>query len=1415
MYRSRFIITSIAIFMLFFGLNQWAETRVLKAQESAPTESLEATGASSIVVTSKNYSEQLILGQMLIALLEDTGYAVTDKTGLGNSTAVRSAIEAGEVDLYIELTGSALSVYHSLPSSALPTDAMTAHALAKSLDAPLGITWLDPGSFNNTFAMMVTDDLLAKGIDSLDALAVYMSANDSPLSICVESDFYGREQDGLLGMQTQYDFAFKPENVLLSDLDGVYEGLRNGDCDIAEGYATDGRIPAWGFTTLVDSLAFFPFYNPAPVVRQEVLEQYPELAPLLNSVSALLDDDTMRQLNARVDIGADNLFGSGDEETPEDVARSFLSDKGLIKPPPIVISSKNYSEQLILGQILIRLLQESGYDVVDKTGIGASRTIRAAMENEAIDLYMELTGSALSVYNKLPAEALPTTAERSYELARSLDLGRGITWLDPGPFNNTYAIMTTERLASEGIDSLTTLADYMNSNDSPLTICVESDFYGREQDGLVAMQQHYGFEFNTEDIILTDFDGLYSSLNDGSCDLAEGYATDGRISAWDFIVLEDTLSFFPFYNPAPVIRTDVLEIHPGLSDLLNALSPLLDDKTMRRLNERVDIGEDSRFGSGDEETPAEVAESFLLEVGFIKPLPIVVSSKPYTEQLILGKILVNRLESAGYDVEDKTGIGSSLTIRDAIENGEIDLYYELTGSALSLYNKLPSAALPTDPDRAYLLAKSLDAERGLIWLDRGAFNNTYAIMTTDPLIDSGIDSLDILAKYMNENDAPYSLCVENDFYSRSQDGLPAMEQVYGFSFDPEKITLTDLDGVYDALRNGECDFAEGYSTDGRIAAWGFTNLIDSRSFFPIYNPAPVVRAEVLEIHPELEEILQPVTALLDDKTITSLNARVDIGADSSFGSGDEETPDQVAKSFLIDAGLMEAELASTEETDAEKTDAEESSAAETDAGEGESSASESNPGNTGVTNVPSADVTPTPAVTATLEISATETVIPEEIVSTATISTATVSTATVSTATVSTAMPITETVTVSTTAPARAATPAVSTTATEDAPEINAEPTTAENNVDEVMLEVTGTVTSTGVITSVMTSVDIAEVEATTTSTITLAATRTPTEVPAAMPETAPTPSATPAVTPAATPATENSSVETFVVASQEATVDHLLAQFLILLLTDLGYAVEEKSGFSDSNTLRMALTAGEIDFYPERTSTTLTEYHGLPLDTLPTNAQEAFALALELDARNDITWLTNGAIEEQHALVVSDQLAEQGISTIEELASLMNDSTPDLGVCVDTAFFTERNTGLYGLQSAYEFRFYTVNVVLLPNNEMLDGLHNGLCDVAYGINTDSRLTAWDLTVLEDTRDFFVAQALAPIGSTQRLAMIDGLDEKVATLEGLLTTDILGELGRQVEFGEDGEIESEDEAMVAAVAASFLCENELISNCDE
>lgn len=647
------------ILVLLILCSNWVS---LWAQETLVAEE---PSKGRIVVAAKDYTEQLILGHIVKLLLENAGFEVEDRIGFGGSRVVREAMLQGEVDVYVELTGSALAVHHGLPAAALPTDADKAYELARSLDERNDIIWLPRGAFNDTYAIMARGELLDLGISSISDLADYMNQNDSPLSICVESDFYGRPFDGLLAMQERYGFAFKDENVLLMDLNGVYDGLRNGDCDVAEGYSTDGRQNAWGFTNLVDDLAFFPFYNPAPVVRREVLNAAPELADILSTFGSYLDNDTMSQLNARVDIGLDGLVASGDEETPDQVALSFLQQAELLVPrdeqqnvgvsseitsadrqydgaellrealslvvelgrsgqldaPQIVVGSKDTPEQLLLGQLLMLLLQDIGYDVVDSRGLGDSLTTREALRSGEIDLYMELTGTALSVYHNLPDSALPSSQAQAFSLAQRLDEARNLIWLQPGAFNETQTLVVNPSRLDAELATMDDLALYMNENGAPLSLCVDTEFFENEQNGLSELEELYEFNFNADSILVMSADETLAALRDERCDVAQALNTDGRIAAWGLTALTDPEGFFPAYTPAPVIRQEVLEMNPGLEAYLGQLGEYLDDASIRQLNALVEYGEDGAPDSGDEQPLDEVARDFLCTNSLITNCP--------------------------------------------------------------------------------------------------------------------------------------------------------------------------------------------------------------------------------------------------------------------------------------------------------------------------------------------------------------------------------------------------------------------------------------------------------------------------------------------------------------------------------------------------------------------------------------------------------------------------------------------------------------------------------------------------------------------------------------------------------------------------------------------------------------------------
>jgi osmoprotectant transport system substrate-binding protein len=272
--------------------------------------------------------------------------------------------------------------------------------------------------------------------------------------------------------------------------------------------------------------------------------------------------------------------------------------------------------------------------------------------------------------------------------------------------------------------------------------------------------------------------------------------------------------------------------------------------------------------------------------------PVTVGSKEFTEQIILGKLTVFALRDAGFEVIDESNLGGTTVNREALENGDIDMYWEYTGTAWITH--LGHEEAITDPQEAYDKVKEEDAENGLIWLTMAPFNNTYTFMMKQETGEElGIESISDLADYINDG-GEASFCTDEEFSVRP-DGLPAVEETYGFEFGEDNVVTMQVGLTYKALQDGQCTVAMGFATDGRIPAFGFFNLEDDEQFFPVYNPAPVVREEVVDEYPEIEDVLEPVAEALTTEEMMQLNKRVDI---------DEETPEEVACDFLTSEGII-------------------------------------------------------------------------------------------------------------------------------------------------------------------------------------------------------------------------------------------------------------------------------------------------------------------------------------------------------------------------------------------------------------------------------------------------------------------------------------------------------------------------------
>jgi osmoprotectant transport system substrate-binding protein len=285
----------------------------LTAALAAP---LTAWAQSAIVVGGKAFTEQILLTEMTMQLLEAKGFKVTRKAGMGNAI-LRAAQENGEVDLYWEYTGTSL-VTHNKVSEKL--NAADTYKRVKELDAAKGLVWLNVSPLNNTFAFaMRKDDAAKRGITSIADLAGAVRASGN-LTFASNAEFPTRP-DGLKPLEESYGFEFGRENVKRMDAGLTYQALRDKQVDVALVYSTDGRIAAFNFIVLKDTKGYFPSYALAPVIRKEALAKNPKVAEPLNALAAKLNDMTMQRLNASVDV---------EKKTVEEVANGFLKSNGLL-----------------------------------------------------------------------------------------------------------------------------------------------------------------------------------------------------------------------------------------------------------------------------------------------------------------------------------------------------------------------------------------------------------------------------------------------------------------------------------------------------------------------------------------------------------------------------------------------------------------------------------------------------------------------------------------------------------------------------------------------------------------------------------------------------------------------------------------------------------------------------------------------------------------------------------------------------------------------------------------------------------------------------------------------------------------------------------------------------------------------------
>ena len=274
----------------------------------------------------------------------------------------------------------------------------------------------------------------------------------------------------------------------------------------------------------------------------------------------------------------------------------------------------------------------------------------------------------------------------------------------------------------------------------------------------------------------------------------------------------------------------------------------------------------------------------------LKGVSVIVGSKDFTESIVLSKIVKQFILANGGKVTDKTNIKGSSTTREAMVSGDINMYWEYTGTAWLVYQKQTDVNI--SPAELYKKVVAGDKKNKVTWLPMTSFNDTYAwAITKANATKYGIKTYSDLAKKLPAGSA---WCVESEFQSRP-DGWAGFKKAYSISDSSITTKVLDTGAIYQATKDGQCMVGEVFATDGRIGALGLMVPAEDISYFPPYNAALTMPDAVAKKYPQLVKALAPIAGKISNATMQNLNARVDV-----LG----EDADTVAKSFLSASGLV-------------------------------------------------------------------------------------------------------------------------------------------------------------------------------------------------------------------------------------------------------------------------------------------------------------------------------------------------------------------------------------------------------------------------------------------------------------------------------------------------------------------------------
>ncbi len=260
----------------------------------------------------------------------------------------------------------------------------------------------------------------------------------------------------------------------------------------------------------------------------------------------------------------------------------------------------------------------------------------------------------------------------------------------------------------------------------------------------------------------------------------------------------------------------------------------------------------------------------------LKGVSITVGSKEFTEQLILGKIMVQTLKGAGATVKDQTHLTGTPVVRKGLETKRIDAYYEYTGTGW--INILKNTKPVVGSAAQFQAVKTADAKNNVVWFAVAPANNTYAIAGNhDASAKDNVTTISEYAALAKKSPSSASLCTASEFITRD-DGLPGLEKTYGFTLPSSAVKQLDFGLVHASVKKGDpCKYAVVFATDGQISANKEVVLKDDKGFFPSYNIAVSMRKDTYDAHKaQYDKLFQGLDKLLTTEQMQKLNAAVDV-----------------------------------------------------------------------------------------------------------------------------------------------------------------------------------------------------------------------------------------------------------------------------------------------------------------------------------------------------------------------------------------------------------------------------------------------------------------------------------------------------------------------------------------------------------